>query len=951
MKKVVLFVVCFIILAMVMSKINAQSISLSGESHDINPGLYGYNPNLWLNGPNWDNEDFRYTSGRLNSAVMRYPGGTIANYWDWRTGNIMNTLTTGWPKYLGDDYTATPADIVQGIPKGVDIVYCVNLARPTPATGVDPYSSVSVLQSQATLDKKITDILQGINAFYQAGHNLKYVEIGNEFYHGAVGGVDEQGSIYTGNSSLYINHANQLASAIHTAYPNIKMAVIGDANDSDSQTATPWTQAIYDAISSKTLNNIDAITFHWYSGPGAISQLTNATEAMKSLAQAYNAADKKLSRDYNHVPSSLEIWATEYNTWSDPAAPVNGGPIQGTWVNGMFGANLALQYVLMGSKVTMLNYHALALGNNVQWAALYDESTLSGNGAAMGLLGNALNGMTKVENLSYTNIPDMTFTNGWPSLVGGKFSNQRDKREAVVIINNTDKQKIGVDISALFTGTGEKFLSQYYDTTPWNSIVTEINGVTYNRSYSSGNTITIPAFSITVITQENENLINNPGFEDVNSTDWTYTNQTISNARRNANTGYYSMLLNTTSQGWASASQSVALVENTKYRLSAKIRTKLTQGQGRLLVAFYNGSGTEIGSREIGNGFSGTMSYVTSELEFTTPASCATASIQLQLANGTGSCWFDDIVLKKISSVNDADISNYWSFDTDANDQVGSVNGVLKNGASIQSNGIVNGALNFDGYNDWLELNHNDLKDEFTKYTVAFWMKPDRTTGIQYLYEEGGASNGFAIRLNESTLEACMIEGGGGEANTKIASRTGFYNGFWYFVCVTYDNGTLKLYKNDVTPYVKNTGFGTFASHGNAAAIGGINSQALYHNAGDYYFEGKIDEFKIFDGVALTDAQVLDLYGEWSYLKNGQISTEFIESVDDSATEEVMVYPNPLHGTTVYFSQSIEQVRVFNLSGSQILHVADCSSMDVSTLQKGVYILDLDGTKIKLIKK
>ena len=485
-----------------LSESKGQSARLSGPVLNIDPDLFGYNVNHFNGAIPWSDQQYREAVTRLHPGNLRYPGGTVSNYWDWRTGGVIETINSGWPRYLPDDPTHTIADFVNGIPEEASAIYCINMARPTPATGISANSSYEVLSSQATLDAKIVDILAAVDAFYEAGYPLKYVELGNEFYIGAVGGVDGQGGVYSGDTDLYINHANQIAQAIVDAYPEVEIAIIGDS-DWDGK-GREWNQDMYRALEEGTLNNIDAITFHWYAGPG-VSQLNNAQDAMESLSVPFGKAENIKNRDYDSAPEDLKLWITEYNTWSDPDPSdsiqqadnvVPGGPIQGTWVNGMFGANLGLLYTLMGEKIDLLNVHVLSVGKNIQWSMMTNATTLSGNGVAVGAIGQATQGMTKAQRLAFDNIPNPTFSGGNPSVYGAKFWN--NERESVVIINNANQAKNGINIDALFSADTPRQLTQHYDLTPWDR-VSETNGITRVDKESLGDQLDAPPFSISVI--------------------------------------------------------------------------------------------------------------------------------------------------------------------------------------------------------------------------------------------------------------------------------------------------------------------------------------------------------------------------------------------------------------------------------------------------------------------
>src|SRR6266536_6646338 len=47
--------------------------------------LYGFNGNN-VKGPSWTNSSFRDTAASLHFKIIRYPGGTVCNWWDWQKG-------------------------------------------------------------------------------------------------------------------------------------------------------------------------------------------------------------------------------------------------------------------------------------------------------------------------------------------------------------------------------------------------------------------------------------------------------------------------------------------------------------------------------------------------------------------------------------------------------------------------------------------------------------------------------------------------------------------------------------------------------------------------------------------------------------------------------------------------------------------------------------------------
>ena len=76
--------------------------------------------------------------------------------------------------------------------------------------------------------------------------------------------------------------------------------------------------------------------------------------------------------------------------------------------------------------------------------------------------------------------------------------------------------------------------------------------------------------------------------------------------------------------------------------------------------------------------------------------------------------------------------------------------------------------------------------------------------------------------------------------------------------------------------------------------------------------------------------------GGFSYERstNPNLSAEFKDAID------VFVYPNPTTGLVRTNQDFIEQIRVYDLTGKQLIRSED-SSVDLSTFKNGVYLLQL----------
>jgi len=210
---------------------------------------------------------------------------------------------------------------------------------------------------------------------------------------------------------------------------------------------------------------------------------------------------------------------------------------------------------------------------------------------------------------------------------------------------------------------------------------------------------------------------------------------------------------------------------------------------------------------------------------------------------------FDNVTL---SSDSGSQLVAYWPLDDDANDTIGGLNWTLdpNNGTSISTDSLVGtGALRFDGIlGEGRQDAVGPLIDAFTTKTVAFWIKADSTGGIQALYDEGGSTNGLAIRINEGTLQTAVRDN-----SDQYTITIPFDSTEWTEIAVSYDNGLLMLLVDGVE---KATVMATFeanevSSHSNNPTIGATNQDAFGNNTTEPsdHFAGLMDDIRLYDGA------------------------------------------------------------------------------------------------------
>ncbi len=207
------------------------------------------------------------------------------------------------------------------------------------------------------------------------------------------------------------------------------------------------------------------------------------------------------------------------------------------------------------------------------------------------------------------------------------------------------------------------------------------------------------------------------------------------------------------------------------------------------------------------------------------------------------------VLVLGLASSTSAELVAYWPLDNDANDAIGDLNWTLDpNGTSFSTDSMVGtGALRFDGITgEGRQDAVGPLIDAFTTKTVVFWFKADSTSGIQALYDEGGATNGLAIRINEGTLQSAVRD-----ASAQYTLTTPFDSTDWTEVAASYDHGLLTLWVDGAE---KTTVMADFvdqdvSSHSNNPTIGATEQDAFGNNVDEPidHFAGLMDDIRLYD--------------------------------------------------------------------------------------------------------
>ncbi len=475
------FKTVFLVVVILFSfSLNSQTITttLDSEIRNISTLKIGFNRRS-DKGNWWTDNSFKNLLVKMNPDVLRYPGGTQANYWDWRTGKFLDNTDKNW----NNKEVLKIPDFIAHIPQKTEIVYVVNMARPTPSTAVLVTANEETLKSDATLQLKITDMIAAIDKFVAEGKEPFAVELGNEFYFGnEEAGIyhiqEKDGKYYAGwntssnsayefgnkreatveNAKFYLKHCKEVVKKIKEKYPSIKFAITTTKDEVAAKVRERWNTTIFNELENNanftTLkSNIYAATQHHYlnSKYGVQTTISDDTTAKVAIAEGIKYPIDKVS-DYNLVPNDYKIWYTEYGEVKEIA--------EETWASAVRYAALVYSWLSLGNKVDQLDWHYVTDNNVVKTGS---PMKLAPVGIAAELVSKAFSNMTEMQKINFTN--NTTTSAGIKSFYGYKLKN--DKKETLFIINTNNIDYTSVNFSSLFTYNGQPKMIQYYSNSPY----------------------------------------------------------------------------------------------------------------------------------------------------------------------------------------------------------------------------------------------------------------------------------------------------------------------------------------------------------------------------------------------------------------------------------------------------------------------------------------------------
>lgn len=444
----------------------------------------------YLTKPSWGNQSFIDSVQKLNLQLIRYPGGTESQYFDWQTGRSVPASLWTNGTLFNHSYIGTAPHISYPLSElhyfyqqtGIKPVFCLNMLTKTLS------NQIQMLQTAASL-----------------GIPVHYIELGNELYFN----VTDFTNKYPNPIDYVLDVKNNWIPQLSSLFPNAKIAVIGSYDgltDLNNNTVPPRIYTWNDTLFAQNVG-ADGITFHYYIPPNTTTLSNpNITQA---LAAPFKHWQTMKINTVDNVTNGMECWITEYNLNDGNQTTYS---IASSWTHGLYTAALFSQ-MLEDPKITMLLNHQItgspAFASLASYTPFGDTLTnrLTAEGNAMRLIHQAVKGNNTATKLNFSNNPTITVnTTNYPSLIGWVFDNGADKEIYLLNLSNTN---FTLDFSSVITGTFE--YEQISATNPLQKDITTQNLI-INKGFSNSSIQSL-AYSLTYVKHQSMT-----GISDINQT-------------------------------------------------------------------------------------------------------------------------------------------------------------------------------------------------------------------------------------------------------------------------------------------------------------------------------------------------------------------------------------------------------------------------------------------------
>ncbi|MBI9018048.1 MAG: hypothetical protein JEZ07_12400 [Phycisphaerae bacterium] len=215
----------------------------------------------------------------------------------------------------------------------------------------------------------------------------------------------------------------------------------------------------------------------------------------------------------------------------------------------------------------------------------------------------------------------------------------------------------------------------------------------------------------------------------------------------------------------------------------------------------------------------------------------------------------------------------HWALNGNADDATANDNDGTLYGSPTLVDGVKDGAVEFDGTDDYVDLGTDsslDISGTVPVFTISAWINPAEVNDFDTIISNSEGGGVTAVRFNMdilgNKLRVCI---GNGTSFSSYYSAADTFSSEetskWHHVSVVSDGANVKLFINGL----QSGSTGTMISGGLASSTASWKIGQGF-NSSSYLFTGLIDDVRIYDRVLFED-EIYDLadYETFNYDKLG----------------------------------------------------------------------------------
>lgn len=428
----------------------------------------------YLTKPSWRNSSFLDSVKKLGLEIIRFPGGTESQYFDWQTGRSISSTNWGPAGLQNHSFIGTVPHVSYPLSElkyffdqtGVKPIFCLNL-----------------------LTKDLNNQLLMLRTAKNLGIPVEYIELGNELFFTDSDFVNK----YATPNDYVADIRNNWIPTLSSEFPLAKIAVIGsydfmtDLNgNSVPSRISSWNSIVYSQI-----NTLNAITFHYYMPPN--TTILSSPQVSQALAAPFKHWQVLKQNTIANVPNGMDVFVTEYNLADGNQTTYS---IASSWTHALYTSSMFF-LMLEESKIKMILNHQLtgspSFASLTSYTPYGDTLTnnLSAEGNAMRLIHNTLINTDSCYKITFSINPLITAASTSYNSIHG-FIAVKSGRQRIILLNLSD-QIFNVDLRRL----SNKNLS-YELITSTSMLQKNINTsqLTIKKATTKDN-ISIPPYSLT----------------------------------------------------------------------------------------------------------------------------------------------------------------------------------------------------------------------------------------------------------------------------------------------------------------------------------------------------------------------------------------------------------------------------------------------------------------------